>query len=229
MVFVVAEIGVNWDGDFQLVTEMMQRSKENGFDAVKFQSFNMDIVKDHPEKERLMQTAINKNNIDEINNIAKDIGIEWFCTPMYLDAVDLLNPYVNRFKIRVADGRTLYSEPSPLVKKILDCKKETIVSVETPPPNILDYNSIKWLYCVSKYPCPLEDIDFTNLKLFDGYSNHSQNIIAPISAVCLGAEIIEIHVTSDKSKDFVDNSVSFDFSEQKQILNLIRSFERIKK
>ena len=81
-----------------------------------------------------------------------------------------------------------------------------------PIQNTLDHPNIKWLYCVPKYPCELEDLDFKNLKDFDGFSNHCPKIIAPVSAAIFqDIQIIEIHVTLDKSKDFVDNNVSFDF------------------
>ena len=50
MLFVVAEIGVNWDGDYNLVKYLMSKAKEVGCNAVKFQSFNEDLIKDHPKK-----------------------------------------------------------------------------------------------------------------------------------------------------------------------------------
>ena len=105
MVLVIAEIGVNWDGDLELAKEMMIQSKKSGCGAVKFQAYNYETVKDHPENERLMKATISKDNIKEIDSISRAVGIEWFATPMYPDAVNLLEPYVKKFKIRVADGR----------------------------------------------------------------------------------------------------------------------------
>ena len=99
MSFIVAEIGVNWNGDFELAKKLMEMAKTTDCNAVKFQSFNEEIVKDHPESSRLMKSSISKQNIEEINKLAKLVGIEWFCTPMYLEAVDLLEPFVKRFKI----------------------------------------------------------------------------------------------------------------------------------
>ena len=126
MVFLVAEIGVNWDGDVNLVKEMVSTMKRIGFNAVKFQAFNEKIIGDHPEKDRLMKSAINKDNIDLINDICKDARIEWFCTPMYPEAVDLLEPYVNRFKIRVYDGKSIFNnQNSELLKRVYETKKES--------------------------------------------------------------------------------------------------------
>ena len=66
MSFIVAEIGVNWDGDFQLAKKLMGMAKTAGCNAVKFQSFNDEIVKDHPESSRLLKSSISKQNIEEI-------------------------------------------------------------------------------------------------------------------------------------------------------------------
>jgi len=88
---------------------------------------------------------------------------------------------------------------------------------------------IKWLYCVPKYPCEIKDFDFSNINEFNGFSNHSDQIIVPLTAAILGAKIIEIHITSDKSKDFIDNNVSFNYSQLKEMIKLIRLTEKIKK
>ena len=231
LTFVVAEIGVNWDGDFDILEKMMSVSKELDCNAVKFQSFTEEMVKEHPQKSRLMKSTLTKNNVEEINTIAKSIGIEWFCTPMYPEAVDFLNPFVKRFKMREFDGRLiLNNQKSELFDAAYKTEKEIIISSQKIPTESAYCSDpkIKWLYCVPKYPCEIEDVDFRQLKKFDGYSNHNPQPIIPITASILGAKIIELHITSDKSKDFIDNNVSFDFNELKQIVSSIRQIERIR-
>ena len=231
MVFVVAEIGVNWDGDFELAKQMMDKAKKLGCNAVKFQAYDYDIVKEHPESERLMKTTISKDNVDKIDKIAKEVGIEWFATPMYADAVNLLEPYVKRFKIRVADGRTLFeNKSSEIIDRIIKTEKDFIVSVEKSPKELSLYKNEKssWLYCVAKYPCEFSELDFSNMNNFNGYSNHCPHFLAPLTAVILGTKIIEVHLTSDKSKNFADNNVSFDYAEFENLMKLIRLTETIK-
>ena len=231
MVFVVAEIGVNWDGDFKLAKQMMTVAKKSGCDAVKFQAFDYDIVKEHPESERLIKASISKDNIDKIDKISKEVGIEWFATPMYPDAVNLLEPYVKKFKVRVVDGRLLFQNgSSEIVDRIIKTKKDFIVSVEKNPKTLSIYSqkNISWLYCVSKYPCDFSDLDFSNIENFDGYSNHCPHFSAPLTAVILGTKIVEVHLTSDKSKNFADNNVSFDYAEFENLMKLIRLAETIK-
>ena len=65
-VFIVAEIGVNWNGDFELAEQMMNIAKNAGCDAVKFQAFNEELIKEHPEKERLLKTSISQENVKKI-------------------------------------------------------------------------------------------------------------------------------------------------------------------
>lgn len=230
MTFIVAEIGVNWDGDFDLVKKMMLNAKQADCNAVKFQSFNEDTVKDHPQKERLLKSSITEDNIYEIDRIANTVDVEWFSTPMYPDAVDFLDSFVKRFKLRFHDGVSLLeNKTTKLFEKIISTKKEVIVSSQTSPLNSKFYENeqIKWLYVVPKYPCKIEDIDFTRIKEFNGYSNHCPHILVPLAATILGANIIEVHITSDKSGDFVDNPVSFDFNELKNLVGLIRQAEKL--
>ena len=230
MTFIVAEIGVNWDGDFDLVKKMMLNAKQADCNAVKFQSFNEDTVKDHPQKERLLKSSITEDNIYEIDRIANTVDVEWFSTPMYPDAVDFLNSFVKRFKLRFHDGVSLLeNKTTKLFEKIISTKKEVIVSSQTSPLNskFYEHEQIKWLYVVPKYPCKIEDIDFTRIKEFNGYSNHCPHILVPLAATILGANIIEVHITPDKSGDFVDNPVSFDFNELKNLVGLIRQAEKL--
>jgi len=230
MTFIVAEIGVNWDGDFDLVKKMMLNAKQADCNAVKFQSFNEDTVKDHPQKERLLKSSITEDNIYEIDRIANTVDVEWFSTPMYPDAVDFLDSFVKRFKLRFHDGVSLLeNKTTKLFEKIISTKKEVIVSSQTSPldSKFYEHEQIKWLYVVPKYPCKIEDIDFTRIKEFNGYSNHCPHILVPLAATILGANIIEVHITSDKSGDFVDNPVSFDFNELKNLVGLIRQAEKL--
>lgn len=231
MIFVVADIGVNWDGDFDLVKEMIKKSKEVGINAIKFQAFNEEIVKNHPQRSRLMNSSVSKANIESINEVAKFVGIEWFCTPMYPEAIEFLDPFVKRYKIREFDGRILLENKiSELFEKLLQTGKDIIVSAQRSPKDTkyFDYPKIKWLYCVPKYPCEISDLDFSHIQDFDGYSNHLPHFLGPLTATILGSTILEVHITSDKSKDFLDNIVSFDYNELKKLVNLIRLVEKMK-
>ena len=232
MVFITAEIGVNWEGDFNLAEKMMIDAKNAGCDAVKFQAFDEKIVSEHPKKNRLLKSSISRNNIEQINSISKKVGIEWYCTPMYHDAIDFLDSFVKRYKIRYNDSLSLHENiTTPLISKALETGKQIIISTQKNPKQLELYNNnnVKWLYVVPKYPCSIDDLDFSHLSDFDGFSNHCIHFLAPLSAVILGAKMIEIHVTSNKDKDFIDNPVSFDTNETKKLVTLIRYAEKMQK
>lgn len=226
--YIVAEIGVNWDGDLELAKEMMKNAQRIGCDAVKFQAFNETIIKNHPERSRLIKCAVSQENVERIDNLSKTIGIEWFCTPMYLDSIEFLNPFVKKYKIREIDGRPLLQDKiSPLIQKVLDTGKEVFISSQNSPRKSKYYMNpqIKWLYCVPKYPCTLNDLDFKNIKDFHGFSNHCPDINGAIRAAKLGAQIIEIHITADKSQNFLDNMISFDYSQLDELVERVRLSE----
>ena len=230
MVFIIAEIGINWDGDKKLAEEMIIEAKNAGCSAVKFQSFTEELVKGHPEKSRLMKSSITQYNIGEISDIAKSNNIEWFCTPMHPEAVEMINPFVTKFKIREYDSRSILNGTNnKIFEEILKTNKEIFMSCNKSPKSLQCYGDpkIKYLYCVPKYPCSLNELEFKNLNEYDGYSNHCNHLLAPLIAAFLGANIIEIHLTSNKSKNFIDNNVSFDYNELKNCLNLISDLKDI--
>ncbi len=232
MVFITAEIGVNWDGDFQIIEQMMTDAKNAGCDAVKLQAFDEKIVSKHNEKERLLKSSVTPDNIEQIHSIANRIGIEWYCTPMFIDAVDYLDDYVKRYKIRFSDSEGLHkNESTPIISKVLETNKEIIISTQKSPRNLELYKNknIKWLYVVPKYPCPLDDVNFLELNDFNGYSNHCSDFIAPLTATILGAEMVEIHITPNKEKNYLDNPVSFDPDQTRELVQLIQNAGKIRK
>ena len=227
MVFLIAEIGVNWDGNFDLLEKMAFISKQVGFDAVKLQAFNEQMIEKNPIHKRLLKSAVSISNIQKISDIMKKIGIEWFCTPMYEEAIGILDPYVNRFKIRELDARDLENKDSlKILDLALEKNKQVIVSSQILPKKSKYYknNKIKWLYCVPKYPCELEEYDFSKIEEFNGLSNHCLDREAIINAVKHNVEIIELHVTLNKDEDYIDNNVSFDFNECDNIIKDIRKY-----
>ncbi len=73
----------------------------------------------------------------------------------------------------------------------------------------------------------INPLDFSHIKDFNGYSNHCPFIIAPLASAINGAKIIEVHITSDKTKPFIDNNVSFDYLELKNLIGLIHQSEKM--
>lgn len=126
-IFVAAEIGANWRGNIGVLDRMVSRAKLAGCNAVKFQALSEELLDRHPEWDWYHHASVTEDNIGAIDKVCKKHNIEWFCTPTYPDAIDFLNPYVKRWKIRHADNKDL-----GIIQACLMTHKEIIVSVDRP-------------------------------------------------------------------------------------------------
>ena len=212
---IIGEIGVNWNGSLELAHSMVESCKKAGCTAVKFQAFGPEHWKNYPQFPQLKNCTITKDNIKVIDFICERNNIEWFCTPTYPKAVDMLEKYVYRYKIRYADQNNY-----ELQKKIFSKRKEVIASSTS---SRFYPDGVKTLYCIPKYPCKYEEIEFDKLGEFYGYSNHCKSKKAVIKAAKLGAKMIEVHVTMNYEYPFIDNPVSFDFEDLENIIRKIHS------
>jgi len=216
-VFITAELSTNWEGDINNLVKLMVACKQAGCNAVKLQAFK----KEHLSSGRFerLASSVTAENIAEIDKAAKYVGIEWYCTPCYPEAVDFLDPYVNRYKIRFKDCHN-----TALWERIMKTGKKVIMACDEPMR--FDTGKIKTLYCISKYPTPKEDIDYDLMKKYDGFSCHTPDVSTVIKSVLNGGiNYLEMHITPDKDKDLIDNKVSFDIKYLKALIDQIRKIE----
>jgi len=202
MTFVTAEIGANWLGDFELLEFLVVASKKANINAIKLQALTPEILARHQELTYYESASVNQNNINEIDRICRKHHMEWYCTPTSPDHVELLEPFVNRYKIRTADN-----ENKELCDKVFATGKRVIISSQRP----LKYNDerIKNLYCIPRYPTQFEEHNFNLMQEFDGFSNHCLNPLVMLKAVMLGAKYLEFHLTPTKDVFTLDNHVSY--------------------
>jgi sialic acid synthase SpsE len=245
-VMIVAEIGNNHEGNFELAKELIKIAAGTGVDAVKFQTMKAETFVASTETERFKKIKsfeFTINQFYELSIIAKQEGIVFFSTPFDIQSVSLLNAFTPCFKI--ASGDNNYFR---LIKEVLLTKKPVIIStglvdmsfifnIQKFINKVFQENNftqeIAYLHCVSSYPVPdhqvnLNSIPFLieNLKCTIGYSDHSLGIEASIASVALGARIIEKHFTIDKKySNFRDHSLSADPIEMKNLVSSIRRLE----
>jgi sialic acid synthase SpsE len=238
---IVAEIGVNWTC-LDHATMMMQKAKGAGADAVKFQVYSKEQIKDVREKDpvvfkRLADIMLTRDYIQTLKDRADHIGIEFFATPMFPGAVDWLEQVgVKRYKIREHDNH--YWE---LIERVDRTGKESFISAERLDLR-LDTMRVedgqKFLYCVPQYPPPLNaihlDTKLGSLETFYGYSNHYPEIVPALVAVARGAEYVEIHVEDSNwkfdmsQKEPIDHAVSWTFDKLDQFVKIAREMEAIR-
>lgn len=227
MTFIVAELGANWKGDTYTLENMLIRCKSAGIDAVKFQALSKDLVERHPEWDWYDNAHITADNIDSINNLCNEIGIDWFCTPCYPEIVKLIEPYVSEWKIRRADNQRV-----DIISECMLTGKPVYVSVSRPNDTLklfkkdnLFIDNIKEIYCIPKYPTSWGEINFDMVSQLHGYSNHCLDPLALLKAVRYGADYLEFHLTDNRDDFAIDNKVSFSYSQMEEMVAWIRKFD----
>ena len=239
--FIVAEIASNWEGSLSKATKLIQESKNAGANAVKFQMWRADDLynKKHPNWKFIKKSEITFEKAKKLKKIADKVGIEFFCSAFYPEAIGLLEKLkVKRYKIasRTCLLKDSYSLETLQEKSIT--KKPVIISMgmggnKIKIKKIFSKNKITFCYCISEYPTAFKKIKWNEAKKYDGFSDHTLGIIAPIIFAMLKKRdnakniIIEKHVKLKNSKG-PDASSSIDTDELKQLVHHIRNIEKIK-
>ena len=246
-VLIVAEIGNNHEGDFELAKEMIDAAAEAGADAVKFQTITPSRLVSTKEQERIRQLqrfSFNHDQFTALKERADEKKVIFLSTPFDLEAVDWLNPLVPAFKIASGDN-----DFWPLLEKVASTGKPVILSLglgkvkdatliasffkKVWHDSEITFPGLAFLHCVVSYPAPDEQANLRNImeieckQVTPGYSDHTMGIKAAELAVACGARIIEKHFTLNKNQsDFRDHKLSADPSELKALVQAIADVEK---
>lgn len=252
--FIIAEAGVNHNGDIAIAKKLIDVAVEAKVDAVKFQTFNSEkLVKKDAKKadyqkiitqsEESQFEMLKKLELDEqthriLIEYCKQKNIIFLSTAFDLESIDLLNNLnIQIFKIPSGEI-TNY----PYLKKIGSLQKKVILSTGMSTINeireainVLKENGtsdISVLHCNTEYPTPMEDVNLKALNTIKnelnvevGYSDHTLGIEVPIAAVAIGATIIEKHFTLDKNMQGPDHKASLEPYELKKMVEGIRNID----
>ena len=250
--YLIAEIGVNHNGNIEMAFKMIDEAKGIGLDAVKFQTFSADalVSKDSPKVEYQQSTTspgethyemikkleLKREDHYRLKKYCDEINIDFLSTPYDIESANFLKELkVKLFKTASADLVDL-----PLQKFIAEMKKPTIISVgmailgeiESIVNLYRSYNNndLVLLHCVSNYPCEDSSLNMrvmnTLSQAFDlpvGYSDHSIGEEAAIISVTQNAKVIEKHFTLDKNLPGPDHRAS---SNPKELAKLVKSVRR---
>ena len=239
--FVVAEIGSNWEGSIKKAEKIIQECKKAGANAVKFQMWRADDLysSKHPEWKTIKKSEITFEKARKLKKLADKNNIEFFCSAFYPEAVDFLES-LNVKKYKIASRTCLFKDPfsrETLTKKSLT-KKPVIISMgmggnKEKIKKLFAKNQTTFCYCISEYPTPFGKINWEKAIKYDGFSDHTLGIIAPIIFSILKKRnntkniIIEKHVKLKNSKG-PDASSSIDTEQLKQLVHHIRNIEKMK-
>ncbi|NNN22468.1 MAG: hypothetical protein HKL80_10765 [Acidimicrobiales bacterium] len=215
--WLLAEIGVNHDGQFNRAVEMIESSANAGFDGVKFQYWIEDelLAKDVPmapyqgsgdQRDLLRPLALSIGELEKLQGVAKSFNLDFVVTPSGERAChEIASIGVSAIKIGSGDADNPW-----LIGQALDTGLPLIVAtgmmtddeLRDLSKQVSSCSDIVLLHCVTSYPAELETIDLrrmTRIKEISqipvGYSDHSIGIAAPSAAIALGACMVEKHVT----------------------------------
>lgn len=252
--FIIAEAGVNHNGDMNLAKRMIDVAAEAGADAVKFQTFKADqlilrgIEKAPYQKittnsvetqyDMLKRLEVSKEQTVELMEYCKKQNIIFLSTPFEktsLDELDELN--VPAFKVAATDLtniqflRQVAEKGKPIILSAGMCYLEEVShALEAIYPINKD---VILLQCTANYPIQDEEANINVIRTFQetfdilvGYSDHSQGVGASPYAVSVGAKVIEKHFTLDKSMEGPDHKASVTPIELKQLVSDIRRVEK---
>ena len=240
-VMIVAEIASNWEGSFSKATKLIQESKNAGVDAVKFQMWRANDLYNskHPNWKFIKKSEVTFDKAKKLKRIADKVGIEFFCSAFYPDAIRFLEKLnVKRYKI--ASRTCLLKDPfsKETLKCIAKTKKPTIISMgmggdKKYIKKIFSKNKMTFCYCISEYPLSFQKINWKDAIQFDGFSDHTLGVSAPIIYTTLkkyrGSSniMIEKHIKLKNSKG-PDAPSSMNTEEFSKMVKSIRLIENSK-
>ncbi|WP_050635352.1 N-acetylneuraminate synthase [Candidatus Stoquefichus sp. SB1] len=254
--YIIAEAGVNHNGDKNLAYKLIDKACEAGVDCIKFQTFKAENLvskgteladyqknnlhsSDTKQIEMLKKLELSYHDFAELRDYAISKGLDFCSTAFDSDSVEFLNTIAMPFwKIPSGEVTNL-----PLIIQIAKLNKPIIMStgmctlseIQFILDQIRKYNNqnIILLHCNTEYPTPYEDVNLkamlTLKETFNvdvGYSDHTLGIEVSLAAVALGAKVIEKHFTLDKSMDGPDHVASLDPDELKSMVAGIRHIEK---
>lgn len=253
-IYIIAEAGVNHNGDIRIAYQLVDAAKEAGADAVKFQTFKAEklVAKaapkaeyqkkvtntDESQAEMLKRLELTQEEYIDLKHYCDAKGIQFLSTPFDEESVDFLNGLgLPVMKIPSGEITNL-----PLLVKIAHTGKKIFMStgmckmeeVEA-AIGVLEKNGageIVVLHCNTEYPTPFEDVNLLAmnrmaqiLKKQTGYSDHTSGIEIPIAAAAMGAVVIEKHFTLSRDMAGPDHKASLEPDELSQMVKSIRNVE----
>jgi len=233
--FITAEVGINHNGDMDIVKKLIDVAKENGCDAVKFQKRTIDVVyskevldvpRESPwgktTREQKCGLELNGKQYDWIDKYCKEVGIEWYASAWDIPSLHFLRKYGCKYN-KVASAMLTHLE---FLEEVAKENKITFISTGMSTIEHVDkaFSIFKKHDCPvilmhtnSKYPCPDEECNTMTIvtlreryKVPVGFSGHDAGILPSVLAVSMGAVAIEKHITLNRTFYGSDQAASLE-------------------
>ena len=253
-VFIIAEAGVNHNGDLKMARELIEKAAACGADCIKFQTFSAERIatKSAPKaKYQLQTTDATESQLDmlkkielspehhmELKKFAEESNMIFMSTPFNFEDIDLLESIgISAYKI--GSGQII---ELPFLRRIAETGKPVLLSTGMADMDEIEEalkairetgnEQVILLQCTTNYPSRIEDANLRVIPAFQsafgtltGYSDHTVGEEAAISSVALGARVIEKHFTLDNNLPGPDHSSSITPDKLKSLVEKIRRAE----
>jgi len=249
-VYIIAEIGINHNGDMNIAKELISMSAKAGVDAVKFQKRTPELCVPQEQRDVMRETPwgtmtymdyrykveFEEKEYAELADHAASFNVQLFASPWDVVSVDFLAK-MNHPVIKIASASITDTE---LVKKVADSGLPVIMSTGMSTIEQIDAavallpkDRLLLAHATSSYPCEPDEL---NLKMIPvlaekyqvpvGYSGHETGLQSTVAAVALGATFIERHVTLDRAMWGSDQAASVEPAGLQRLVRDIRVIER---
>lgn len=253
-IFIIAEAGVNHNGDMETAKKLVDVAAAAGADAVKFQTFRAEklVCKNAKKAEYQMETTdaaesqfamlkkleLTPQMHEELMAYCRQKGIRFLSTPFDVDSLhDLVERGVELIKLPSGEitNYPLLREAARSGKKIILSTGMSTLDEVRNAVDVLKENGgtdITALHCNTEYPTPYADVNLAAMKTIRdeigvpvGYSDHTTGIEIPIAAAALGAVVIEKHFTLDRNMEGPDHKASLEPDELAEMVRAVRHIE----
>lgn len=250
-IFIIAEIGINHNGDVEIAKQLIDVAKSVGADAVKFQKRTIDLVyskqlldssRESPwgKTQRAQKEGLEFGLVQyrEIDAYCKGKGIEWFASAWDIESQKFLRQFCCKHN-KIASAMIIYDD---FLKEVASEKKHTFISTGMTEPEKIDRAveifriaecPFELMHCVSTYPMDDEDANLNRIKTLRdrykcnvGYSGHEVGLAVSYAAAALGITSLERHITLDRAMYGSDQAASVEPMGFRQLVGAVRKIER---
>tara|TARA_B100001093_G_scaffold508970_1_gene572136 strand:+ start:1258 stop:2100 length:843 start_codon:yes stop_codon:yes gene_type:complete len=248
--FIIAEIGINHNGDMKTCKSLIDVAVTAGCDAVKFQKREIELVytedflsqkRESPwgdtQRDQKEGLEFSKSEYEEISNYCSEKKIEWFASAWDLSSQDFLQQFNCKYN-KIASAMIIYKD---LLRKVANEKKHTFISTGMSTFKDIDQAveifknancTFELMHTVSTYPMNIEDANLNVIKTLQdrykcdvGYSGHESGLAVSYAAHGLGISSLERHITLDRSMYGSDQSASLEATGLNMLIGTIRNME----
>ncbi len=250
-IFIIAEIGINHNGEVEIAKQLIDVAKDAGADAVKFQKRTIDLVfskemLDSPREspwgttQRAQKEGLEfgLKECQEIDAYCKKKRIEWFASAWDLESQKFLQQFDCKYN-KIASAMIVYED---LLKEVASEKKHTFISTGMTEFEQIDRAveifrkagcPFELMHCVSTYPMDDEDANLNCIKTLRdryqcdvGYSGHEVGLAVSYAAAALGITSLERHITLDRAIYGSDQAASVEPAGFQQLVGAVRKIEK---